>query len=136
MIRSLLLCMFLLPLTLAGCTSARLENPPPMAIRAGLSTAQVEASIDQAIRDANRRSAWAGGMWAVESREPGKQILGLRVRQHYLQLAIHYDATQFNTRIIGSRNLDQDRNSIHRKALAWQRRLEADIYRQLYLQNP
>lgn len=132
MTNPLLLGIFLAPMLLAGCTSARLENLPPMAIRAGLSEGQVEAAIERAILSANRRSS----IWAVEARSPGHIIAGLRIRKHYLQLTIQYDDKQFSSRITDSRNLDQDDNSIHRKALAWQRRLEADIYRQLYLQTP
>lgn len=57
--------------------------------------------------------------------------VGLRVRQHYLQLDISYNEHNVTSRIVGSNNLNQSKNSIHRKALGWQRRLDSHIYRRI-----
>jgi hypothetical protein len=49
------------------------------------------------------------------------------VRTHYLRLEIRYTEADVTTEIIDSQNLDQDVDSIHPRALAWQTGLEDSI---------
>ena len=122
---------FLFATVLGACTSVPIMpsvgvEPPP-----GVTDEQVRQAIRTAISLSNRSSTWAGGSWAVERTMPDVIIAGLRVRTHYLQVEIPYSATNVSTRIISSYNLDQKGGRIHKRALAWQGRLEAYIYQEL-----
>lgn len=106
-------------------------QPPP-----GLSANQVEAAIRTALTKSNKSSAWAGGGWIVEDSKPGLITAGLKVRAHYMQLAIAYSQSRVTTKITGSQNLKQDGGSIHKKALVWQRHIESYIYQELGNTSP
>lgn len=108
---------------------------PPIAVPAGLSPERVDAAIRSAIRQRNKQLSsqlwgWRHGatsFWSVEESAPGRLVAGLRVRVHYLRLEIRYTDADVTTEIIDSQNLDQDVDSIHPRALAWQTGLEDSI---------
>lgn len=138
MLRYLLL---VLTLILGACSSSPSQpsNPtfpptPPMAVAPGASQAQVEAALRTAIQQASHGDFM--GSWAVEDSQPGHMIVGLHVRQHYLQLTLDYDAHQVTSRITGSQNLNQHGTAIHHKAFGWQRRLNTYIYRDISQIHP
>lgn len=122
---------------LVGACSVPIVEAPPMEAPPGLTIKQVESAVRAGINQSNRSSTWAGGSWAVEdSSKPGTIIAGLRNRDHYLQLTITYDERKIRSKITGSQNLRQDDTSIHKNALAWQRRLDSYIYQEVSKLQP
>jgi hypothetical protein len=94
---------------------------------------QIETAIRNGVAASNRRP---GAGWFVESSQPGSIVAGYRVKSHYLQVAIDYSETRVASRITGSDNLDQDEDSIHKRALQWQRQLDGYIYQELSKLRP
>ena len=115
-------------LIVSACTSAKIIPSPPIEPPRGATLAQIETAIRDGVARSNRGAA---GGWIVEGSQPSSIVAGLRVKSHYLQVTIDYSETRVISRITGSHNLDQDVDSIHRRALAWQRQLDGYIFQEL-----
>jgi hypothetical protein len=122
MYRYFLLLSFVL--IIGGCTTAEIVNFPPMQPPPGVTMAQIETAIKTGINSFK-------GAWAIEESQAGRIIAGLHVRVYYLQVEISYSRKSISSRIINSMNLDQDHDSIHKRALNWQLRLDASINREV-----
>ena len=120
-------------LIVSACTSAKIIPSPPMEPTRGATLAQIETAIRNGVAQSNRRP---GSGWFVEGSKPGSIVAGFRVKSHYLQVTIDYSETRVASRITGSHNLDQDEDSIHKRALAWQRQLDGYVYQELSKLRP
>jgi len=109
-----------LALIIEACSTTKIVESPPMLLSPGIIVNQVESAIRAAINSYN-------GAWLVEEAYPGSIIAGLHVRNHYMKVEINYSEQGISSHIISSKNLKQDKNSIHKKALYWQNRLDASI---------
>jgi hypothetical protein len=67
----------------------------------------------------------------VESSQPGSIVTGFRHKSHYLQVTVDDSEARVASRLTGSDNLDQDEDSIHKRALQWQRQLDGYIFQKL-----
>jgi hypothetical protein len=67
----------------------------------------------------------------VETSQPRSIVAGFRHKTRYLQVTVDYSETRVASRITGSDNLDQDEDSIHKRALQWQRQLDGYIFQEL-----
>ena len=67
------------------------------------------------------------GDWFYESTSEEVVFAGLTVRSHYLRLAIVVDEDAVKSIVCDSKNLDQKKNSIHRKVPDWKIRLDSKI---------
>jgi hypothetical protein len=94
----------------------------------GVTSIQIENAIRDGIAQANRGRPDG---WIVERSLPASIVAGYRNKSHYLQVTIDYSEKEVSSRITGSDNLNQRDDSIHRRALQWQRQLDGYIFREL-----
>jgi hypothetical protein len=94
----------------------------------GASLGEIENAIRDGITQANRGRAEG---WIVERSSRASIVAGYHYKTRYLQVTIDYSETQVVSRITGSDNLNQHEDSIHRRALQWQRQLDGYIFREL-----
>ncbi len=137
---------------LTACTSARIEERPPIRVPAGLTQPQIElailaatsgkpvspkaydhtyfvgvGSIFETLLWQNYISSPAPRGWFPESHENGIIFAGFANRNYFLEIGIHYDTQAIRTEIGSSRNLDQTAKSIHKSAPVWIGQLEDRI---------
>lgn len=83
----------------------------------------------QSLQEDNK---WAeDGKWFLESAEPDVIYAGCRSGEHYLRVAMQYSKDWVDMRIIGSKNLHQSGNRIHKLALSWLNDLEVLVRAEL-----
>jgi hypothetical protein len=140
-----------------GCAHNRpIEARSPIAVPPGLAQEQVEWAIVSALLSrkgaaeipphfqtgsAGQALVWeevqkmraedAEDGWFPEARYPGRIVAAYQKGDHYLELAIDYNGESVSTRILSSRNLNQNGNVIHHRALEWIDELEWRIRRNL-----
>ncbi len=106
--------------------SAELVDPPPIAVPAGLSQAQVASEIKRALQ---------GRGWAVNQERPGETEATLYLRGHDVRIAIDYDARDVRIAYQASANLDYEeaegKRWIHSNYLGWIGFLAGDIQNNL-----
>jgi hypothetical protein len=71
----------------------------------------------------------AAGLWRTVN--PGSIVAGFRHKTHYLKVVVDYSETRVASRITGSDNLDQDEDSVHKRALQLRRQLDGYIFQEL-----
>jgi hypothetical protein len=69
--------------------------------------------------------------WYPESADPGVIHAGLEKGPYYLRVAIDYDDSTVQTRIVESKQLRQTDDRIHKSAVQWIDQLEMRIRRAL-----
>lgn len=115
---------------LAGCTGATISNlggrPATSYDGSQLSMEQVERAILQGM---------AVRGWRPQSRDPGRILAELNVRQHQAVVEIVYNERVYSIEYVSSQNLDESKNGkrIHRNFNRWIRNLDADIQKKLTL---
>ena len=94
--------------------AAELVDPAPIAIPAGLTTAQVTKEIKRAL---------IGRGWEVTSEQPGTIDSTLHLRDHVARIKLNYDASQVRIAYVDSSNLDykekRGKRYIHGNYLGW-----------------
>jgi hypothetical protein len=122
--RNRLLLLLLLPallLTMA-LRQAPLVNPPPIAVPAKASPADVAKAIKGAL--INRH-------WVVSSEKPGVILAALNVREHTANIEIDFDRTDVRIKYVSSVNLkyEMEKGSpvIHKNYIGWVQFLASDI---------
>ena len=94
--------------------AAELADPGPIAIPAGLTTAQVTKEIKRAL---------IGRGWTVTGEQPGAIDSTLHLREHVARIKVDYDASQVRIAYIDSSNLDfkekRGKRYIHGNYLGW-----------------
>lgn len=110
----------LLAFVICACSTSKIIEEPPVLLPSGITTGEIEAAIRGAINSYN-------GSWLIEEANPGSIIAGLHVRNHYMKVEIRYSEHDISSHIINSVNLKQDKDSIHKKALYWQHRLNLSV---------
>lgn len=140
---------------LLSCRTVTLTPRPPIPVPTGLSQVDVEAAVlaslsgdkgkktlsaaEEITDNALKAGMWRyesvrqgpSGTWFVESVSPGAVESGYVLRDHYLRAAIEFDDTTVNIRVVDSRNLQQDGDSIHKNAVRWLDQLEVQLRRSL-----
>ncbi|MEE4330002.1 MAG: hypothetical protein V2J10_03990 [Wenzhouxiangella sp.] len=125
--RKVLLSFAIVMLCLVGCASTpMLESPREANVPSGMTTAQVE----QAILDAMRARGWS-----VHDRSRGHIIADLNVRAHFARVDIRYSADSVRLEYVDSDNLDYEivdgQQRIHGNFNSWMTNLIRDIERNL-----
>ena len=94
--------------------AAELADPGPIAIPAGLTTAQVSKEIKRAL---------IGRGWEVTGEQPGEIDSTLHLREHLANIKVTYDASQARIAYVDSANLDyaqkHGQRYIHGNYLGW-----------------
>lgn len=108
---------------LVGCASAPvLESPRQANVPAGVSVADVEDAILDAMR---------GRGWALNRREQGLIVADLNVREHFARINFRYSANSVTLEYVESRNLDYEvvdgEPRIHGNFNTWMTNLIRDI---------
>jgi hypothetical protein len=121
--------------------------PLEISVPEGLTADQVEAALiaalanfrivpgldpEQLVPDRMIKDLYGPGVrprtrWSPERREPGLMYAGCQWRSHYLQIALHFDTQRVKIKLASSRNLDQQGDSIHDRAIILARRLADQI---------
>lgn len=130
---------------LAGCNTVPIVERPPIVVPAGLTAAQVEASIMQSVfglqmeiprknaevqEDAPAQPTYIQtrhSQWRFEGREPGVVAASISPRSHYLRVKIHYGAQKVFVTIDAANHMKYDGHRIHGKAIRWIGNLENTI---------
>ena len=94
--------------------AAELADPDPIAIPAGLTTAQVTKEIKRAL---------IGRGWEVTSEQPGTIDSTLHLRDHVARIKVDHDASQVRISYVDSSNLEfkekRGKRYIHGNYLGW-----------------
>lgn len=110
----------------AYARSAELLDPPPIAVPAGLSQAQVASEIRRALQDRG---------WAVNQERPGEIEATLYLRGHEVRIAITHDARDVRIAYLASANLDYEeaegKRWIHSNYTGWIGFLSGDLQNNL-----
>ena len=127
MLRKLLLLVLVaVSIALAGCGTDPLIDPPPMAIPAGRTAADVEQTVT-AVASENG--------WFVVERKPGRLVLRYSPRDFWVNVEVHYDEQQIVIRYLDSSNLkyhmEGDHPNIHPNYNRWVNNLAHDIQNRL-----
>lgn len=108
---------------LVGCGSTPvLESPRQVNVPAGVSIADVEKAILDAMR---------GRGWSLHQRERGLIVADLNVRAHFARINFRYSANSVSLEYVESRNLDYEvvdgQPRIHGNFNTWMTNLIRDI---------
>jgi hypothetical protein len=116
----------------ANCTTTekiqflrRMNVPENMGLEATRDAVLI--ALGKSTSDPNWAQQNLKGQWYYEYSTEDIVYAGLTIRGHYLRLAIHYDEEVVSTIICDSVNLDQSKNSIHRKVPLWKQPLDSRI---------
>lgn len=105
-----------------------LVDPPPIAVPAGFTDAQVENAIAQALMLRH---------WTIDSRKPGEIDATYAPRDFSVTIAVHYDRHQVRINYVTSNNLKYEvRNGqrlIHTNYAGWIQNLVNDIHNQFMM---
>jgi len=85
----------------------------------------VEAAVDGGLIDKG---------WTIESKEPGRTVASIRVREkHFARIAVTYDTRAFAINLISTEGLDQNdrRGTIHGAYGRWTRNVIAGVNNRL-----
>ena len=117
----LILLLPLLLLTMAF-RQAPLNDPPPIQVPQGVSMAQLETVVMEALS--------ARG-WAISDHKPGEIDATYARREFSVTIAVHYDARQVQINYLDSSNLKYEvkdgQRYIHKNYASWIQNLVTDI---------
>ena len=148
------LLILVLALSASACRTAAIPAFEPIRVPPGLTSQQVELAIiagilnkppppnydptqplsdedfqhllwEHFLRDARGRS------WFPDSIDPGVVYASVNTRGYSLRVALEFNQSTIETRIISSENLSQSESRIHKRALQWITRLHDHIRREL-----
>ena len=144
----------ILAVSASACRTAPIPNFEPLKVPPHLTSQQVELAIiagilnkppppgydptrpmsdeefqrllwEHFLRDARGRS------WFPDSVAPGIVYASVNTRGYSLRVALEFNQSTIETRIISSENLSQSDSRIHKRALQWISRLHDHIRREL-----
>lgn len=135
----LVVLVLIVAVVIAGCGRIiTLEGPTVIAVPDDLASDEVGMIVRRAIIDTDSGD-YRGRVWTVEEDQPGKLMIGHRSQNHYLRLAVDYDQSQLEMRIVDAENMHfstyRGSRLIHRSALTWREELQDHLRRALYRES-
>ena len=108
-------------LWLSACRTTEMDNQRVMAPPETAQASSIHTAIKQTVLKNTQRG------WMVEASNAQEVVVGLHKRNHYLQVTYLLAGNKLESKIIDSKNLNQEGNQIHKSALRWKDQLDQQV---------